>query len=173
MQVHSATCSCSGELYQQWFTLADFLPNWNFRGFSLRIPNLYRWQDQRSCDGRGHYIFQPSLVQQGWGPYCDFRGFFSIKVTVERYTVHPWQPEFGPEEKHFVSRGFLCISFSVTDPRHFGVDPYPDLDPRIHASAYWIWMRIRFSSVTFKMPTKNYCLLPFEGTFISFQRKKV
>jgi hypothetical protein len=23
---------------------------------------------------------------------------------------------------------------SVADPRHFGVDPDPDLDPRIHAS---------------------------------------
>ncbi len=30
--VHSATCSCSVELYKQWYTLADFLPNWNFRG---------------------------------------------------------------------------------------------------------------------------------------------
>jgi hypothetical protein len=28
----SATWSCSIELYKQWYTLADFLPNWNFRG---------------------------------------------------------------------------------------------------------------------------------------------
>ena len=36
MSVPSATCSCSIELDKQWFTLADFLPNWNFRGvFSI------------------------------------------------------------------------------------------------------------------------------------------
>ncbi len=34
MQVHSATCSCSVELYEQWYTLADFFPNWDIsRGF--------------------------------------------------------------------------------------------------------------------------------------------
>ncbi len=27
-----ATFSCSIELYKLWYTLADFLPNWNFRG---------------------------------------------------------------------------------------------------------------------------------------------
>jgi hypothetical protein len=32
MQAHSAICSCSVELYKQWYTLTDFLPNWNFRG---------------------------------------------------------------------------------------------------------------------------------------------
>ncbi len=35
---------------------------------------------------------------------------------------------------------------SVADPRHFGVDPDPEPDPRIHASDKWIrtriWMRI-------------------------------
>ena len=36
MYVGSATCSCSVELYKLWFTLADFLPNWHFRGvFSI------------------------------------------------------------------------------------------------------------------------------------------
>ncbi len=34
MNVHRATSSCSVELYKQWFTLADFLPNWDIsRGF--------------------------------------------------------------------------------------------------------------------------------------------
>jgi hypothetical protein len=34
MNVHSATCSCSVELYKQWFTLADFFPKLEFsRGF--------------------------------------------------------------------------------------------------------------------------------------------
>jgi hypothetical protein len=36
MNVHSVICSCSVELYTLWYTLADFLPNWNFRGvFSI------------------------------------------------------------------------------------------------------------------------------------------
>jgi hypothetical protein len=36
MNVHCATCSCSVELYKLWYTLADFLPNCNFRGvFSI------------------------------------------------------------------------------------------------------------------------------------------
>jgi hypothetical protein len=38
MNVHIATCSCSVELYKQWFTLADFLPNWGIsRGFSVPL----------------------------------------------------------------------------------------------------------------------------------------
>ncbi len=32
MNVHSAICSYSVELYQLWYTLADFFPNCNFRG---------------------------------------------------------------------------------------------------------------------------------------------
>ncbi len=43
MYVRSATCSCSVELYKLWFTLADFLPNWHFRGvFSISIIYLSR-----------------------------------------------------------------------------------------------------------------------------------
>ncbi len=39
---------------------------------------------------------------------------------------------------------------SVADPRHFGVDPDPYLDPRIHASDQWTRIRILlFSSLTF------------------------
>jgi hypothetical protein len=56
MNVHSATCSCSIELYKQWYTLADFLPNWDIsRGF-LYISLIHR-EDQRSCDGQGNIIF--------------------------------------------------------------------------------------------------------------------
>jgi hypothetical protein len=37
---HSAICSWSVELYKLWYTLADFLPNWNFRGvFSIYLIN--------------------------------------------------------------------------------------------------------------------------------------
>ena len=61
MQVHSATCSCSVELYKQWYTLADFLSNWNFRGFSLYIIHQ---KEQRSCDGRGTLYFLGCRVAQ-------------------------------------------------------------------------------------------------------------
>ncbi len=57
-------------------------------------------------------------------------------------------------------------------PWHFGVDPDPD--QRIHAFDKWIRILL-FSSLTFKMPTKNYfskkefLLITFwEGTFTSF-----
>jgi hypothetical protein len=57
MNVHSATCSCSAELFKQWYTLADFLANWHFRGV-FSVYQLFPRKDQRSCDGRGggHYI---------------------------------------------------------------------------------------------------------------------
>jgi hypothetical protein len=36
MWAHSAICSCSVELYKQWYTLADFLPYWDIsRGFLI------------------------------------------------------------------------------------------------------------------------------------------
>ncbi len=43
MNVHSATCSCYVELYKQWCTLADFFPNWNFRGVfsTLVLPFIF------------------------------------------------------------------------------------------------------------------------------------
>ncbi len=43
MTVHSATYRCSVELYKQWYTLADFFPNWNFRGVfsTLVLPFIY------------------------------------------------------------------------------------------------------------------------------------
>jgi hypothetical protein len=45
MKAHSATCSCSVELYKLWYTLEDFLPNWDIsRGFlyiSLILPFIY------------------------------------------------------------------------------------------------------------------------------------
>jgi hypothetical protein len=55
MQVHSATCSCSVELYKQWYTLADFLPTGTFPGFFSKYH--YFVVDKRSCDVGGHYIY--------------------------------------------------------------------------------------------------------------------
>jgi hypothetical protein len=42
MNVHNATCSCSVELYKQWYNLADFFPNWDIsRGF-LSVYIIYK-----------------------------------------------------------------------------------------------------------------------------------
>jgi hypothetical protein len=35
----------------------------------------------------------------------------SLGDPVERYSVRPWQPEFEPEEKHFVSGGIFSVYF--------------------------------------------------------------
>ena len=56
MNVHSATCSCSVELYKQWFTLADFFPKLGFSGGFLYM-SLIRRKDQRSYDGQGTLYF--------------------------------------------------------------------------------------------------------------------
>ncbi len=58
IKVHSATSSCSIELYKQRYTLADFLPNWDIsRGFL--------------------YI---SLISQDTPPHCDFLRFFLFSI---------------------------------------------------------------------------------------------
>ncbi len=83
-------------------------------------------------------------------------------------------------KKLFMTR--LLLFTSDADPWHFGVDPDPDLDARIHARDYWIRILL-FSSLTFKMPTKNkkqktktkkkfFCLLLIEDTSTSFFKDK-
>ncbi len=55
MNVYSATCSCSVELYKLWYTLADFLPKWNFRGvFSKYHYSAVRISSEAAMNS-GHY----------------------------------------------------------------------------------------------------------------------
>ncbi len=96
MNVHSATCSCSFEIYKQQFTLADFFPKLGyFAGFwaammvgdniFFRVPNTLQ-----GCDG--------------WG---EGRGILYIKASLVQWKdIRLWQPEFGPEENHSVSGNF-------------------------------------------------------------------
>ena len=57
MKAHSATCSCSVELYKQWYILADFFPNWNFRGvFSIYHYFIGRISEA-AMGGTGNIIF--------------------------------------------------------------------------------------------------------------------
>ncbi len=55
MNVHSATCSCSVELYKQWYALADFLPNWDIsRGFLYVCIIYIAGRIRAAVRGRGH-----------------------------------------------------------------------------------------------------------------------
>jgi hypothetical protein len=60
MNVHRATCSCSVELYKQWFTLADFFAKLGyFAGFSLHIISVadaVKIIEAASCGV--HFIFR-------------------------------------------------------------------------------------------------------------------
>jgi hypothetical protein len=64
MEVHSATCSCSVELYKQWFTLADFLLKLGyFAGFSLYIINSPVRISEAAMGGAGILYFIASVVK--------------------------------------------------------------------------------------------------------------
>jgi hypothetical protein len=57
MNVHSAICSCSVQLYKQWYTLADFFAKLShFAGFSLHVINVaVKISEAATCGV--HYIF--------------------------------------------------------------------------------------------------------------------
>jgi hypothetical protein len=60
MNVHSATSSCSIELYKQWYTLADFLANCHFRGvFSTYHYFVVRISEAAMCGEHYIYIWVP------------------------------------------------------------------------------------------------------------------
>jgi hypothetical protein len=46
------------------------------------------------------------------------------------------------------------VCSSVADPWLFGEDPDPDLDPQIHASDQWIWIRMRIRILLFSSFSK-------------------
>jgi hypothetical protein len=56
MKVHNATYSCSVELYKQWYTLADFLPNWDISRVFFYI--LFAVRISEAAMDIGHYIFR-------------------------------------------------------------------------------------------------------------------
>ena len=80
MYVHSATCSCSVELYKQWYTLADFSPNWNFRGvFSIYILFTVRISEAAmgGAGVRGYNMINMTITEL----YCTFMDFFKIDIS--------------------------------------------------------------------------------------------
>jgi hypothetical protein len=75
MNVHRATCSCSVEPYKQWFTLADFFPNWDFRGVfvTYTVINFAVRISEAAMKGAGEIIFHNDGAQwKGTPSYCDF-----------------------------------------------------------------------------------------------------
>ncbi len=100
MKVHSATCSCSVELYKQSFTLADFLPNWDIsRGF-LSVYLIYITGRVSAAVMAGDIIFfclDGPVVDYTACPYSDFsRGLF--------YTAY-YSPE-GRAKLKWAERGW-------------------------------------------------------------------
>jgi hypothetical protein len=60
-------------LYKLWYTLADFFPNWNFRGFFLHFINFAVRISEAAMKGAGEIIFHNVGAQwKGTPSYCDF-----------------------------------------------------------------------------------------------------
>ncbi len=60
VQVHSDTCSCNYELYEKWYTVADFFPKLEFSQGFLYILNFTRRNSEAAMGGAGAgdmYIF--------------------------------------------------------------------------------------------------------------------
>ncbi len=59
----------------------------------------------------GINIPDPQHCSQGCEGWNEERGILYIKASVVGWKdISPWQPEFGPEEKHFVSGHFAGFS---------------------------------------------------------------
>ncbi len=88
MQVHSATYSCSVELYQQWYTLADFQSNWNFRGVFSTNVSYKSLVGSMQLRWHGTLYFLASLVQ--WeitrGPILRFYAGFFLYIIRQKKT---------------------------------------------------------------------------------------
>ncbi len=94
MNVHSATYSCSVELYKLWYTLADFFPNWNFRGV------FFTYNKFSAAAMAGDIIFF-SLA----GPVGDYTGAHTV-IFQGFFSVVQWQDirmyvDFKPKPKDF------------------------------------------------------------------------
>jgi hypothetical protein len=78
MLVHSATCSCSIELYKLSYTLADFFAKLgHFAGFSLLIIDFPVRISEAAMGGVGDIIIHNLGAQLKDTPsYCDFSPVF-------------------------------------------------------------------------------------------------
>jgi hypothetical protein len=80
MNVHSATCSCSIELYKLWYTLADFCRTGTFRGVFSKYHYFAVRISEAAMGGARDIIFHNLGAQWKDTPsHCDFlRGFFFL-----------------------------------------------------------------------------------------------
>jgi hypothetical protein len=80
-----------------------------FAGFSLHIINLAVRISAAMMVGDNIIFRVPNTLQgcDGWG---EGRGILYIKASLIRL----WQPEFGPEENHFVSGNFAGFSLYIS-----------------------------------------------------------
>jgi hypothetical protein len=71
----------------QWYTLADFFPNWDFRGVFLHIINFAVRISEAAMNGVGDIIFHNLGAQwKGTPSYCDFSRviFYIIRLEDQR-----------------------------------------------------------------------------------------
>ncbi len=147
---------CSALPWDEWTILASRRDNCQYidQANTARIYNHYKepkYESQICITDNVSYIVL--------GPYAVFHECWSdpwwIRIQISVFD--------GQKMKNLQKQIFWIITFllrshkkpqlfktSVADPWHFGVDPDPYLDPRIHASDQWIRIRILlFSSLTF------------------------
>ncbi len=72
-------------------------------------------QKEERSSGRALYFLGCLQGCDGWG---EGWGILQIKASVVHWKdIRPWQPEFGPEEKHFVSGNFAGFSLYISSER--------------------------------------------------------
>jgi hypothetical protein len=84
-----------------------------FAGFSLHIINLAVRISAAMMVGDNLFFRVPNTLQgcDGWG---EGRGILYIKASLVQWKdIRLWQPEFGPEENHFVSGNFAGFSLYI------------------------------------------------------------
>jgi DNA-directed RNA polymerase subunit RPC12/RpoP len=101
------------------------------------------------------YLLHREKKEWQRGNVCRYCGFKDLLRGLREVYSQFWRR--GNERDQFLNL-LRCSVYYLPVLRIHDILVYPDPDPRIHASEWWIRIRIRillFSSLTFKMPTKN------------------
>ncbi len=142
--VQTATVALSSPLRPAAETLVPPLATVALRS----SPRKRRQEPPLDPPSSGNNAGDDSSLTRGKEGDSDVERLNAASVSVEASNVSEQRPSTGEQLEHggaseVVSGESLppktpqiqaSIMASVADPRHFGVDPDPDLDPRIHSS---------------------------------------
>ncbi len=162
------------------FLLHSCLPDQTepFITLFVKVPGTVMYKLERSpntfCCLTQFDIFKPIGTLFTFKCRMPESGQNGSRTLLQSFCSQPWPSNPNAALSRmmlFILVLFPFLVFIVVDPWHFGMDP----DPRIRSTDIRIGIRILlFSSVTFKMPTKNnflFCLLLFEANiYIILQR---